>query len=46
MRMSHIIVCGVSGCTVIFHNITQPEKSQKKTIENKMCVLIIFTTFV
>jgi len=47
MRMCHIIVCGVSGSIIPFHNIAQTAQLLKrKVIEYKMCVSIICTTFV
>jgi len=44
MHMRHIIICGLSGCTVFFHII--PSTAQLKKTEHKICVLIFSTTFV
>jgi hypothetical protein len=50
MCMSHVVICGLSGCTVIFHitSYTALVPKEKKyiyiyTSEHKMCVLISYT---
>jgi hypothetical protein len=46
-RIRHIVICRVSGSTIFFHTISQTAQfSEKKFIENKMCILIFPTTFV
>jgi hypothetical protein len=38
------VICGLSGCTIIFHIILKRERfSEKQVIEHKMCVLIFST---
>jgi len=40
----YIVICGLSGCTIIFHIILKRERfSEKQVIEHKMCVLIFST---
>jgi hypothetical protein len=48
MRMSHIVICGSSGCTVFFSHylIRAPFSKKKKVIEHKMYVVIFFVNFV
>jgi len=47
MRMGHIGVCGLSGCTIFFHIISRFGKIlEKKMAEHKMCVLIFSATFI
>jgi hypothetical protein len=44
VRMSHIVFCGLSGCIIFFHFISQRHHfRKKKNIEHKMCVLISST---
>jgi len=44
-RMRRIVYCVLSGCTVIFHIISQKARiSERKIIEHKICVLISSTT--
>jgi len=46
MRMRHIVICGVSGCTIFSHFISSKGAILKKEVmEHKMCVLIFYTTF-
>ena len=46
-RRSHIAICNLSGSTIIFDTVTQMARfSEKKIIEHKMCILILFTTFI
>jgi len=46
MRMPHIVICGLPGCTKFFPNYLINGKIFGKVIEHKMCVLIFSTTFV
>jgi len=48
MRMRHIVICGLFGCTIFFshYHINGTIFGKKKVIEHEMCVLIFFTTFV
>jgi len=46
VRMRHIVIFGLSGCTIFFisrHNFRNPSP---KIIDHKMCVKIFWTTFV
>ena len=44
MRMSHIVICGLSGCIIFFHFISQRHHFRKKKyVEHKICVLISST---
>ena len=44
VRMRHIVICVLSGCTVFF--ILRHNFRKKKVTEHKMCVSIFFTTSV
>jgi hypothetical protein len=46
MRMSHIVICGLSGCTILFHVISSTARfsGDKKVIENKMYILTFSTS--
>jgi len=46
MGKRHIVICGLPGCTVFFHNISQTARLKKKVIEHKMYDLIFSTNFV
>jgi hypothetical protein len=43
MRMLHIFICGLSGCTTFSHIILYIAGFQKKVIEHKTRVLIVST---
>jgi hypothetical protein len=46
-NITYIIICGVCGCTVLSHIISQREKRcSEKVIENKMCDLLSSVTIV
>jgi len=43
MRMRHIVICSLSGCTVFFDILSYKERHfRKKVTAHKMCVFIIF----
>jgi hypothetical protein len=44
IRLRHIDICNLSGCTVFFHIIYSRHNFQKKIIADKSCVLIFSTT--
>ena len=50
MRVSHVVICGLSGFTVFFHTTLLREafskKKKKKVIEHKMYVVIFSASFV
>jgi ribosomal protein L32 len=46
MRMQHIVICGPSGSTVLFHTVSLAALFlKKKIIEHKLCVVIFSTDF-
>jgi hypothetical protein len=38
MRMRHVVICGLLGCTVVFYIISQTAKFSKKMSLNTKCV--------
>jgi len=47
LREQHIVICGLSGCTIFFpHYLIKGTGFEKKVTEHKMCVLIFSTNFV
>jgi len=44
MRVPHVVVCGLSGCTIFYTWANKGQGFRKKVIEHKMCVLIFSTT--
>jgi hypothetical protein len=47
MRLRHFVICGLSGCAIFLHSISQKARiSRKKVIAHKMCDLIFSTKFV
>ena len=42
----HTVICDLSGYTIFFHIIINGTIFENKDTENKMCILIFFTTFV
>ena len=45
MRISHIVICGLSDSKIFLQIISQTARfSWKKVIEHKMCVLTLFTS--
>jgi len=47
MRIRHIAICGLSGCAIFFHIITQTARFsvKKQVIEYKMCFGFIYKLF-
>jgi hypothetical protein len=45
VRLRHIIICGLSGSTVLFYIISQKARFSKKVFENKMLVLFSLQLF-
>jgi hypothetical protein len=46
VRMSHIVIFGLPGCTIFFHIVSYTADIRENFIEHKMCVLIFCTTLV
>ena len=47
MRMRHIVICSLSGSTIIFPTLSHKRHDFRENVtEHKMCVLISSTTFV
>jgi hypothetical protein len=44
MRMRHIVICGLPGCTVLFPHYVINGKTKTTIIEYKICALIFSTT--
>jgi hypothetical protein len=47
MRMRHVVICGLSGCTIFFFKISDKRHDFRKTkFINIEYILIISTTFI
>jgi len=51
MRMRHIVICGLPGFTIFYHNLINghnfpPPPKKKNVTKHKMYVLIFSTTFI
>jgi hypothetical protein len=45
MRMRHIVLFGLTCCTIFYHIISQKVGFRKKSYKYKTCVLTLSTTF-
>jgi len=45
MRMRHIVICGLSGCTIFLHFISQKTKLKNKKLLNPKYIWISCTNF-
>jgi len=44
--LCHTVIGDLSGSTIFFHTVSQMALFWKNIIQHKMCILILFTTFV